>query len=596
MITIKKPKVEIKENKAVLTCEVEIDKNKKEIFYEIDKEYEQYLCTERSDAFVIAALHYAMKYHHDITCEVAMTNSLYHNITTYLIPTLAKHSNNLSIIKINAKLEDAVKSEGAVGTGVSCGIDSMHVLKNYLDPECDDMKLTHLCLNNVGSFNAYHERYHGIGSDNARNSLIERATKVAKEVNLPLIITDSNVHKVFNNLYYRVHTFANMFSVFLLQKLFSKYFYASSGYDLAYYNVTDTYKRDSAEYELLLFYVFNTENLKIYSEGSQKSRLEKTIDVAQFPLAQKHLHICIKDSKNCGKCVKCKRTLLSLDAIEKLDEFSEVFDIDYYKKNKEEYMEWLLDEVKDKSLMNTPTYELLMQKAGNTCYTEIEKYNSNNIIIPENELSSISIINNNEVILNKHADIKYKTSLYHRIYQVIELSKLKDKEIEIPRTLLTKNKKGFGKNIKLTANDLTYFILFKPKRGVKIIRYLNKKGIISKLENKSLKTKASIKDLSMIFSKFLENPELVKMLSVDNIKIKNIKIKNNNIFNNCKDLYYMNNEYDNTLVKNEGRNYIFLGQSGKYVVSYLASKKDKKSTYEDSTICYNLVKKLEDLK
>ena len=327
MIKIKRPTVKIIKDKAILECKVQIDKEEKVIFYEIDKQYEKYLCTERSDAFVIAALYFAMKNNHDIKSELPISRSLYHNITTYLIPTLSKHSNRLWNIELDIPIAyESLETEGNVGTGMSCGIDSFHTLSNYLKPKCKDMQITHLCLNNVGSFNTYNEKYQGIGSDKARDFLIERASKVAQELNLPLIITNSNIHSVFKENYFRVHTFANMFSVFLMQKFFRIYYYSSSGYDLSYYNVKDSWHLDSAEYDLLTFFVLQTNGLTIYPEGIEKTRLEKTISIADFKPAQNHLHVCIKDGNNCSTCMKCKRTILALDAIGKLENFKNVFD------------------------------------------------------------------------------------------------------------------------------------------------------------------------------------------------------------------------------------------------------------------------------
>ena len=605
MITLKKPKLKIEKEKAIVTCEVVIDNSVKEIFYEIDKKYKDYLCIERSDAFIIAAVHYAMKYHHDIKCDVPLTSSLYHNLTTYLIPTLAKHSNNLSMIKLDVPLiSDPIKTKGAVGTGISCGIDSMHTLKNYLDPECKDMKLDFLCLNNVGSFNAYKEKYRGIGDDKARSYLIERATKVAKEVNLPLIITDSNIHKVFNDTYYRVHTFANMFSVFLLQKLFSKYFYASSGYDLSYYNVIDSKKLDSAEYELLIFYTLKTPTLTIYSEGSEKTRLEKTIDIADFNIAQKYLHVCIKDGVNCGKCMKCRRTILALKAIDKLDDFKEVFDVDYFNKHEDEYYNWLDSEASNKSLMNMPTYNLIKQKNGDTIYKNIEKYNKKNIIIPENDILSISIKKDKD-ILNKNSDILYKNNLYYRIMICIDIIKNDNIEINIYKNLLKKVKFSYKniKNLKYFKNlfskrttkinlyDLVYFILYRPKQANHIIKFLRHNGYLKNVNYNCIK-KSSTKNLSDAFGEFLNYDFLKNALQIDSVVINNIKIKNVYQFYNCKDTYYKNNEYDCVFLEMHNNKYYFLGFSNNYIISVISNYENKNIFYEDSIVCYGLIKKI----
>ena len=40
MITLKKPKLKIEKEKAIVTCEVVINNSVKEIFYEIDKKYD----------------------------------------------------------------------------------------------------------------------------------------------------------------------------------------------------------------------------------------------------------------------------------------------------------------------------------------------------------------------------------------------------------------------------------------------------------------------------------------------------------------------------------------------------------------------------
>ena len=65
-------------------------------------------------------------------------------------------------------------------------------------------------------------------------------------------------------------------------------------------------------------------------------RSEKTANIAGWDIAQKHLNVCIvpeNGAHNCSCCSKCMRTLMPLEAMGKLDEFSEVFDLDVYRKN-----------------------------------------------------------------------------------------------------------------------------------------------------------------------------------------------------------------------------------------------------------------------
>jgi hypothetical protein len=143
MITIGNPSIIESGNKVRIQNTIDIDGKCEQVWFELDAEYAEFLCPDRSDAYVIGLLHYAMSHHHDITCEVPMGEELHYQISTYLIPSLAKHSNVLYPTKIIAKLDNMpLPNAGAVGTGLSCGIDSFHVLasQNDLYPS---LKITH---------------------------------------------------------------------------------------------------------------------------------------------------------------------------------------------------------------------------------------------------------------------------------------------------------------------------------------------------------------------------------------------------------------------------------------------------------------------
>lgn len=611
MITIKKPQISIEKNKAILTCKVLIDDEEREIFYEIDKEYKDYLCVERADAFVIAAIYYAMKYHHDISSELPITSSIYHNLTTYLIPALSGYSDKLSKISLKMPLIDVpIATKGEVGTGMSCGIDSLHALKNYLNPECQDMKLTCLCVNNVGSFKAYSEKYRGMGSDKAREAIIKRAEKVSKEVKLPLIVTDSNIHSVFPDTYYRIHTFANMFSIFLLQKFFKIYYYASIGYDLSYYNIKDSYSLDSAEYDLLTCFCLNTETLKIYPEGIEKHRMEKTAEIADFDIAKNNLHVCIKNSENCGKCMKCKRTLVSLDALGKLDNFKNVFDIEYYKNNKEEYYEWLEKEEENGSVYNTKPAKLLRQKHGETIYEDIEEYNQKNIIIPEIDIDSISIKKEN-FILNKASDEKYQTDLCYRLAICLELANQEDKEIRVPRYLLDnvkvyyKNQKTLKKKWKyikkiirkrtrrVNIHELIYFLLYKPSTYKNIIAFLKKEGYLNEIDKEYNPKYSTAKQLANIFSEIYKNKVMQEILGMDSKVIRGKSLKNRRMKLDTEDSYYKNIEYQEKFFKIEKDIYFFAGKIDDYTVAIISTYEgNRKQIFTSLNTAHGLIKKL----
>lgn len=605
MIVIKKPTVKVKKDKAVLECKILANNKEKNLFYEIDKKYKDYLCTERSDAFVIAVLHYAMKHNFDIYSDLPMTESLYHNIVVNLMPTLAKNSDMLNEININVPIETSVLStKGEVGTGMSCGIDSFHTLQNYLDPKEKGMKLTCLCLNNVGSLNTYNKIYNGAGEEKVQAKLIERASNIAKQVGLPLIITNSNVHKLFPDSYYRVHTFANMFSVFIMQKFFKTYYYSSSGLELEDFTVKDSFELDSGEYDLLTFYTLNTENLKIYSEGIEKSRLEKTIDIANFDLAQKNLHVCCVEDYNCGICKKCRRTILALDAIGKLDNFKNVFDIDYYKNNKKEYYDWLDEVISKGDKMNLPTYKLLKQKQGQTEYSNIELYNKYNIIIPDNNIGSILIKDEENVILSKNEKNKLNSNLTVKLNLVREMLKHEDKKCYISKRYFKKYHRTiksictyikdiiFNKKKNYNISEAIYALLYSNKANVSFLRDLKKLKFIDS-KNLRINKGCSLDEVIGTFNDCISIDKFKEKLSSRKVNIDKNEIKNNTNIKICAGNYYKNYEYGDFFYEVKNKKYYLVGKINNYTFAISSSYIGKNSIYEDVMKVHYLLKTLD---
>ena len=92
-----------------------------------------------------------MRKHHDIHCKAPITEELLYNINEYLIPSLTKYDKRLYNVKIIAPVEtEAMQNAGAVGTGVSGGVDSFHAILNNTNGKYKNLQLTHLCINSVG--------------------------------------------------------------------------------------------------------------------------------------------------------------------------------------------------------------------------------------------------------------------------------------------------------------------------------------------------------------------------------------------------------------------------------------------------------------
>lgn len=340
MLLIHKPFIEsVTPGYARLVSHIDEDGVIHTVWAEVDEKYRNYLCDERCDAFVIGLLHYAMLHNHNIVCEGKMGEELYYQITTSLIDALSKSSPRMNKITIESEIDSTqLYCEGKVGTGISCGIDSFEAVASHSNNKYPNHSITHLCFNNVGS--------HGDGecAKTLFDERKKRAEDFCKEYGYELVEVNSNIMDEFRQMHNLTHTYSSVFAVYVLQKLFSYYYYAS-GHTIFDFQLTDNDKNDTSKYDLLSLYCFSTETLKIYSQGMTLSRLEKTRIVSNYKPSYKYLNVCKVQSDNCSRCEKCVRTIMALDALGVLDNYSEVFDIDYYHNHKYEYLKTLLCEM-----------------------------------------------------------------------------------------------------------------------------------------------------------------------------------------------------------------------------------------------------------
>lgn len=169
---------------------------------ETQDEYHEYLCTERSDNFLILLIPYAMQNKQDIMCEGLVTEEILYGLTEYLIPTLSKHGEGLYCTKIFAKTAIIFERQ------------------------------------------------------------LRRSLKVAEELQLPLIVCDSNAYEVvpiFEDYNY-LNTYLLLFVIFSLQKLFGIYYVASLGIGFSEFSVMNAQIADCTKYDLLTFMAASTKN------------------------------------------------------------------------------------------------------------------------------------------------------------------------------------------------------------------------------------------------------------------------------------------------------------------------------------------------
>jgi hypothetical protein len=330
-IFLSKPYTLNNNGKIRLISDIKTDNDEFSLWYEVEEKYAQYLVTERCDPFVLVLLPWIMMKANKIQqkvileCEGRISAKLLHQLSHYYIPVLSGAIPYYSAIQVNAE-EDVRKlpCAEAVGTGISCGVDSSYTIAKYKDNPLQTYRLTHVVYNNIGTYGGFQSE--------AEIKLQDKTRQIAQDTGLEYIIMTSNVCLTLYNAAHAPIVPAVFHSVVLaLQKLFSIYYY-SSAFVAKDFNLNEA---DAAYYDLLNVHCFSTENTLFYSSGIELTRLKKLDYIADISFVQDNLFVCLNTNKgyNCGNCAKCTRTMAELEILGKLNKFGKVFDVDAFRKN-----------------------------------------------------------------------------------------------------------------------------------------------------------------------------------------------------------------------------------------------------------------------
>lgn len=311
----------------------------KELWFSTPEKYEAGLCHTRLDGFLVGMLFPAMQYGEDIHLEGCVSRKLLFNLNNYVIPLLLTFSPSSQRIKITADETSAERFDcRGVGTGFSGGIDSFCTIYDRYELETDpDYKINSFLFLNVGS--------HGPADNETTKIKFANRYKYLKafpdEIGLDFIPLDSNLHLFHPWGHQKTHTLTSAAGVLLMQQWFARYFYASSGLN---YEDTANYGNKYKEIDIgaycdpIILPLLSTESVELVLEGIQYTRTQKFLNIIDYEPVRRYLNVCVGrgDSyENCSVCHKCCRTLMTLDSLGKLDEFSHLFDIEKYRKKAE---------------------------------------------------------------------------------------------------------------------------------------------------------------------------------------------------------------------------------------------------------------------
>ncbi|MBU0490160.1 MAG: hypothetical protein KKA07_12875 [Bacteroidetes bacterium] len=379
MIIIDKPFIQTLDDKVYYQAHITDEKAgyANDCYYVAEKEFGKYFSDEVADAFVIGLLLPALQSNQDIIVKAAMSEKLYYSLSNTAIFAYSKafgYQENKIIPEqlINPKIDSF-----GVGTGCSLGIDSFSTILHHTSISCEESyKLSHLTFFNVGSLGEKNV-------DKVKESYqkeLENVKKFAAEINLPLISLESNLAVFFSHYDYnfnQTHVIRGMSMVLSMQKLFKKYIY-SSGYPISEIHLSGI---DPTYMEAMLLPALSTENTELIVGGPNQSRTDKARIISDNEMVQKYLYVCVKDlvvnndmhygpwvnideghTRNCSGCDKCLRTMVTLDALGKLEKYSELFDIPKYHKLRKLFMAKIIG-LRNKSFVFKDMFNLVHKES-----------------------------------------------------------------------------------------------------------------------------------------------------------------------------------------------------------------------------------------
>lgn len=311
----------------------------KNIWFDIPSEYENGLSIDKSDGILLHILLYAIRAEKDIEICGSVSERLLYQLERHFIPAYAAQGGFRRIHiyvtnkSINQKLYTSSSKTRVAATGMSCGIDSLYTYFTHSKESIDlseNRKIGLLTHFDVGAFHYGDGNRQYVGNETLEERHLRKAKRFADDVHIPLLIVHSNVAEIIPMDHGISHTMRNCGTVLLFQNLISIYYYSSA---FGIWNFCFDIKKDMAYYDSFTLAMISTENTTFYSVDANASRLEKTRLITEYPLSKMHLNVCTVSDENCGKCQKCSRTLVHLDALGKLQDYKKVFPLEKYNRN-----------------------------------------------------------------------------------------------------------------------------------------------------------------------------------------------------------------------------------------------------------------------
>jgi hypothetical protein len=333
---ISKPEIIQHEDETTYQVKVESADGAETLWYSLQSKFAG-LLTDSCDAPLVALLIPAMANGEDIHIAGAISEMLYYNLSRPYQRLLQHIIPSLHTVQIHPDtLRSSDRPAPGVAAAFSGGIDSFSTLGNHFLKEVPaSFKITHLLYNNIGS--------HGT---NAELKFRRRYTSLApmvEQMGLPFIRTHSNLDSFYQGKpeFRLTHTPRNASVALLYQNGIGRYMYSSA---VSYPSIVVKIDKDMGYTDGIALPLLSTERLNAISVGSEYTRVEKTLLVAEISASYDTLDVCAHgdNERNCSKCSKCMMTLLTLEIAGVMDRYSTSFNLDTYRQGRNKFIDEVL--------------------------------------------------------------------------------------------------------------------------------------------------------------------------------------------------------------------------------------------------------------
>ena len=308
--------------------------SEKTLYFEIDAFNSDMFADDSYDGFVLVALWLAMYHKQDLHIRGKISKKLYQNIKWYIQKIWLDYWDAFSPIKFTVDgFTEPLKLRGKIiGAGISGGVDSLSTVYDHFVREDDpDYKINALFYFDCGIFGDFGEERWDRLSFNRSNP----GRNVAKELGLPFYSFREAALPRFN--------YVALYSCILSLSggMYRYYIASANNYESMKKFRQRFHNHDMAEFcEPYLVPLIQNERIDLIIDGCQYRRVDKTKNIADWDISKKYLNVCVSDTpdgSNCSLCSKCLRTLLALEILGKLDDYSGNFNIERYRQRSEKH-------------------------------------------------------------------------------------------------------------------------------------------------------------------------------------------------------------------------------------------------------------------